>query len=109
MLLLALSDAAWTEQWLSTQTLKPYTSHTVTDPDQLRTELAQIRIQRWAISEQQLELGMRGIAVPLIDHRGDLVGALNVTMPMGTETSDNAAKRVLPVLNETARAMRNLL
>jgi IclR family pca regulon transcriptional regulator len=109
MLLLALSDSAWIEHWLATQTLKAYTSHTITSRDRLRIELARIRAQGWSISEQQLELGARGIAVPLMDHRGDLVGALNVTMPMGHESSDDAVRRVLPVLLETARAMRNLI
>ena len=109
MLLLALGDVAQVGQWLTTQQLKAYTSHTITSLQRLHVELARIRAQGWSLSEQQLELGMRGIAVPLQDHRGDLVGALNVTMPMGQESSDDAVKRVLPVLLETARAMRNLI
>jgi IclR family pca regulon transcriptional regulator len=47
--------------------------------------------------------------VPLIDRRSAVVGALNVTMPMGTESSEEATARVLPVLLETAKAMRNLI
>ena len=109
LLLLALGDAAQVGQWLTTQPLKAYTSHTITSLERLQVELARIRAQGWSLSEQQLELGMRGIAVPLQDHRGDLVGALNVTMPMGQESSDDAVKRVLPVLLETARAMRTLI
>lgn len=49
------------------------------------------------------------VAVPLIDRRGDLVGAPNVTMPMGHESTEDAVQRVLPVLLETARALRNLI
>jgi IclR family pca regulon transcriptional regulator len=109
MLLLALGDVVSVGQWLTTQQLKAYTSHTITSLERLQVELARIRAQGWSLSEQQLELGMRGIAVPLQDHRGDLVGALNVTMPMGQESSDDAVRRVLPVLLETARAMRNLI
>ena len=51
----------------------------------------------------------RRVAVPLLDRHGDLVGGLNVSMPMGHESSEDAVKRVLPVLQETARAMRNLI
>lgn len=109
MLLLALSDPAWINNWLATQELKAYTSYTIASKERLRIELERIRAQGWALSEQQLELGTRGIAVPLIDRRGDLVGALNVTMPMGHESSEDAVARVLPVLQETARAMRNLI
>lgn len=109
MLLLALSEPALVDEWLANHQLKPYTTHTVTDPAVLRAEIVRIRAQRWCISEQQLELDMRGIAVPLIDLRGDLIGALNVTMPMGKETAENAVRRVLPILQETARSMRNLI
>jgi IclR family pca regulon transcriptional regulator len=109
MLLLALSEPGWQEKWFASHELRPYTTHTVTDPALLRQEMVHIRAQRWCVSEQQLELDMRGIAVPLIDLRGELVGALNVTMPMGNESADNAVRRVLPILQETARAMRNLI
>jgi IclR family pca regulon transcriptional regulator len=109
MLMLALRDPAWLESWLASHELKAYTMYTINSKDRLRIELARIRQRGWAISEQQLELTYRGVAVPLIDRRGDLVGALNVTMPMGHESSEDAAARVLPVLQETARAMRNLI
>lgn len=109
MLMLALREPEWLENWLTNHELKPYTSYTIASKDRLRLELARIRAQGWAISEQQLELTYRGVAVPLMDRRGDLVGALNVTMPMGHESTEDAAARVLPVLQETARAMRNLI
>jgi IclR family pca regulon transcriptional regulator len=38
-----------------------------------------------------------------------LVGALNVTMPVGGEAAADAVKRVLPVLQETARSLRGLI
>jgi IclR family pca regulon transcriptional regulator len=109
LLMLALRDPQWLERWLAEHELKAYTSHTITSKDRLRLELARIRQQGWAISEQQLELNYRGVGVPLVDHHGDLVGALSVTTPMGHESSEDAVGRVLAVLQETARAMRNLL
>jgi IclR family pca regulon transcriptional regulator len=109
VLLLAMRQADWLERWLTEHELKAYTSHTIASKERLRLELARIRMQGWAVSEQQLELGFRGVAVPLIDHHGDMVGALSVTMPMGNESTEDATKRVLAVLQETARAMRNLL
>ena len=109
MLMLAMRPPEWLDNWLQHHELKAYTSYTIASKDRLRLELARIRQQGWAVSEQQLELIYRGVAVPLIDRRGDLVGALNVTMPMGHETREDAVARVLPVLQETARAMRNLI
>jgi len=109
MLMLSMREPDWLERWLTTHPLRAYTTHTIASKDRLRVELARIRQQGWAISEQQLELNHRGVAVPLIDRHSALVGALNVTMPMGNESTEDAATRVLPVLQETARAMRNLI
>ena len=109
MMLLALRGPKWLEEWLKTQELRTYTSHTITNTDRLRLELTRVRAQGWAMSEQQLELNYRGIAVPLRDRHGQVMGALSVTMPMGQESSEDALRRVINVLSETAQAMRNLI
>ena len=109
MLMLSLRDPVWAEQWLNECELKPFTSFTIASKERMRLELARVRAQGWAISEQQLNLDFRGIAVPLRDRHGDVVAALSVTMPMAHEPSEDAAARVLPVLRETAQAMRNLI
>lgn len=109
MLMLTLREHPPAHQWLKTAHLSTYTSHTITDRAQLQDEFARIRQQDWALSEQQLELNYRGIAVPLRDSKGQLLGALSVTMPIGQETTDNALGRVLNVLRETAQALRPLI
>jgi IclR family pca regulon transcriptional regulator len=109
MLMLALRDPAWLETWLANHELKAYTSYTIASKDRMRVELARVRAQGWALSEQQLELNHRGIAVPLRDRHGDVTAALSVTMPMGHESSEDVVVRVLGVLTETAQAMRNLI
>ncbi len=109
LLLLALRDDRVLDHWLATRELKAYTSFTVTDRAELRAVLMRIRTQGWALSEQQLELSYRGIAVPLRNLKGEAIAALSVTMPMGQESGPDAVDRVLPVLRDTAQAMRNLV
>ena len=109
MLMLALREPAWLEQWLGSHDLKAYTSFSIASKDKLRGEVARVRSQGWALSEQQLELNCRGVAVPLRDRHGELLGALSVTMPMGQESGEDAVARVLSVLSETAQAMRHLI
>lgn len=109
MLMLALRPTEVNEAWLAQASLKPFTSYTITSKERLRVEFARIRAQGWSISEQQMDLGYRGIAVPLLDRDGVVAGGLNVSMPMGHESSEDAVARVLPVLQETAGAMRNLI
>jgi DNA-binding IclR family transcriptional regulator len=45
----------------------------------------------------------------LRDRHGQVMGALSVTMPMGHESSEDAVRRVLNVLSETAQGMRQLV
>ena len=47
--------------------------------------MTRVSVNDWAMSEQQLEMNYRGIAVPLLDRHGDLVSGLNVSMPMGVD------------------------
>ncbi|MFT3812916.1 MAG: IclR family transcriptional regulator C-terminal domain-containing protein [Acidovorax sp.] len=109
MLMLALRSDAALEHWLASTPLAVFTPHTITRPDVMRKELARIRAQEWALSEQQLDLNSRGIAVPLRDRHGQLAGALNITMPIGRETTKDAVARVLPVLREAAQGLRGLI
>lgn len=109
MLMLALRSDEELQQWLATHTLSIFTPHTISSMELLLQEVARIRAQDWALSEQQLDLNSRGIAVPLRDRHGALSGALNITMPMGQEKREDAVTRVLPVLREAAQALRDLI
>jgi IclR family pca regulon transcriptional regulator len=109
MLMLALRPDEAVANWLQTHALTSFTPHTIASKERMELEFARIRAQGWALSEQQLDLNSRGIAVPLRDRHGTLAGALNITMPMGHESSEDAVARVLPVLSETAQALRNLI
>jgi IclR family pca regulon transcriptional regulator len=108
-LLLALLGEEESEQWLAHNELKAFSSHTITDPARMRAELALIRKQDWALSEQQLDLAYRGVAVPLRDHKGNVHGALTVSMPIQNETTQEAVQRVLPVLRDVAQNLRPLI
>jgi IclR family pca regulon transcriptional regulator len=106
---MALQGADAVDVWLKKGRLRTFTSHTITDPDRLRQEMANIRAQDWCLSEQQLDLTYRGVSVPLRDHKGNIIAALSVSMPMQFESSQQAIDRVLPLLRETAQSLRQLL
>jgi IclR family pca regulon transcriptional regulator len=57
------------------------TPQTLTDPDAIMAELAQVRRQGYALIDQEVELGLRAIAVPLLNARGTVVAAVNVGVP----------------------------
>ena len=66
---------------LAASPLPARTPYTLTDPDAIMTALAQVRSQGYALIDQEVELGLRSIAVPLRKARGATLAALNVGVP----------------------------
>jgi IclR family pca regulon transcriptional regulator len=95
--------------WLNTTVLTPFTPHTLTNKVRLQEKIRQARADGFAVIEQQLQVGVRGIAVPMKDRHGEVVAALSTNMPMGKETTEAAINRVVHHLQETALAMLNVL
>ncbi|TPK59833.1 MULTISPECIES: IclR family transcriptional regulator C-terminal domain-containing protein [unclassified Mesorhizobium] len=63
---------------LSSHALPARTAHTLTDPDTILAELGRVRTQGFALIDQEVELGLRSIAVPLMTVRGTVIAAVNV-------------------------------
>lgn len=57
---------------------RPWTPRTLTAVDDLLVEIEQVRQQGYALIDQELEIGLRSIAVPLHDAQGRVVAAINV-------------------------------
>lgn len=109
MVMLACGEDAELEKWLQSHELRSFTTFTTPSKEALREKLMEFKRQGWALSEQQLELNFRGIAVPLLDRKNVVHGAISMTMPMNREETDHAIHRILPVLQEAARSLRPLL
>ena len=100
--LLAYLDPEELDQYFATQTLTAPTPNTVTDPDKLRKILHQIRLNGWALGDQEYEVGVRSISVPLIDRQGKVIAAMMVVAPASRATKPQLIKSFLPVLQEQA-------
>jgi len=78
VLLAGLSDDQL-EAYLGAATLAPLTERTIVDRDQLRAEVSRTRIRGWCMVDQELEHGVRSIAVPVHDASGRIVAAVNTS------------------------------
>ena len=85
------------------------TPRTLTDPDAIMAELARVRAQGFAVIDQEVELGLRSVAVPLANARGHVIAALNVGLAAGPEPVEDVAARLLPELLAVANHLRGLL
>lgn len=94
---------------IGTAPLPARTQQTLTDPQAIMAELARIRAQGFALIDQEVELGLRSIAVPLANARGRVIAALNVGLAAGPEPLAEIATRLVPALQEVAAQLRGLL
>lgn len=82
--------------------LAPLTVHTIADRTALLAELAEIRQRGYAISDQELAIGLRGVAAPIHDSHGRAVAAINVSGPTSTISRERLERELLPAVLATA-------
>lgn len=85
------------------------TGRTLTDPEAIMSELARVREQGYGVIDQEVEAGLRSIAVPLFGMRGQVVAALNAGFAAGPETMDEAVTRLLGQLRGVVADLRGSL
>ena len=56
--------------------------------------------------ENQYEIGLRGVSVPLRSSTGEVVGAISVSSTIASATTAGARARCVPALKAAAEALR---
>lgn len=102
--LLAGLASAQLEKYLSEVQMHALTPKTISEPGRLRPVLERVRSQGYAMVDQELEVGLRSMAVP-IRAGADVIAAINVSMHAGRRTADAARRELLPKLRATAAAI----
>lgn len=87
----------------------PYTPYTLTRISALKAELEKVREQGFSLNDQELEIGLRSLAVPITGQEGHVVAALNVGANAGQVSTEVFMQRILPVLREGAQELSLLL
>jgi IclR family pca regulon transcriptional regulator len=100
--LLAALAPADLDAYLARADLVALTRRTRTDPAEMRTMLADVAAQGYALVDQELEDGLRAIAVPIRGDRGQVTAALNISTHASRATLDTLRRTVLPRLLDVA-------
>jgi IclR family transcriptional regulator, pca regulon regulatory protein len=108
VLLAALSDSE-ALAILSKTELKANTPNTKTEPAVLMEEFRRIRVDGFAIIDQELEIGLCSIAVPVTNARGQTVAAINIGTPAALIPASEMAGRYLPLLRNAQQILRQVL
>ncbi|GGH45128.1 helix-turn-helix domain-containing protein [Frigidibacter albus] len=107
--LLAALPEAEVREMLAAHPPVARTSFTRTEPEAILAELAQVRAQGFALIDQEVELGLQSVAVPLLNMHGRAVAALNVGLAAGPTPLETTAEGLLPALRAVAAETRAVL
>jgi IclR family pca regulon transcriptional regulator len=102
-ILLADLPPAALDAYLARTALVGRTWRTVTTVKQLREKLAAVRRLGYSRTDQELELGLRSIAVPVNVPGQGVVAALNIGAPAARVSASDLIGRALPRLQTAAR------
>ena len=94
---------------LDASDLSPRTPRSLSDPDAIMARLEQVRADGYSVNDQEIELGLRSVAVPLLNAKGQTVAALNTGMAASLETPDTLVRTYLPPLLQVQSGLSRIL
>ena len=89
--------------------LPRHTPQTITDPDELRRELATVRARGWAEAVDEREIGVASLAAPIRDTSGAVVAAISIGAPGQPGSAPCRRKRLARVVVEAGEAVSRRL
>jgi IclR family transcriptional regulator, pca regulon regulatory protein len=101
--LLAGADDEARARYLRRVKLRRYTGRTITDRRALGAALDAVRAQGYAIVDQELELGLRACAVPIVGSDGRVIAALNTGVHASRADAATLKRDFVPVLKRAAQ------
>lgn len=99
--ILAYETSEFVEQLLPTM-LMAQTDNTITSPSQLQDVLVEARRQGFATSADELEVGIMGIAAPILDQNDQIQGALCVSGPSSRISPERQHDELVPLVRTMA-------
>ncbi|WP_148274619.1 IclR family transcriptional regulator PcaU [Advenella kashmirensis] len=108
-ILLAHLNAEEQLQWLEHFPLQRMTRFTQIDNTSFLALLREIQKQDWCYSSEEHELGVHALAVPVYGQQGKVIAALNIVSPTTKTTKKYLIQHILPLLQDTAREIRNVV
>jgi IclR family pca regulon transcriptional regulator len=94
---------------LMSRPVEHYTTHTISDPQALFDRIKADYGQGFSIVDEELERGLRSIAVPVVDRRGDVVAGLNVSTNSTRITRNHMREQFLPRLHNAAEQIASFM
>lgn len=89
--------------------LSPRTPFSLTDPIEIMDAIRSARETGYAVIDQEVETGLRSLAVPLSNSRGQVVAALNIGMAISQDPPEAMLDLYLPSLRKVQSGLQRML
>jgi IclR family pca regulon transcriptional regulator len=103
--LLAHLPEAELDAYLAAASLERLTERTIVDVDKVRRILSDVVKNGYALIDQELEQGVRSVAAPIHDARGNVVAAINVSAHAARVTLSRLQDEFVPALLDAAKCV----
>jgi len=80
VLMAFLPEPEW-DPIIAEEGLRRFTAHTITDGEELKAQLREVRNRGYAFSDQEVDREVRAVAAPILNLRGELIAGLTVAGP----------------------------
>jgi DNA-binding IclR family transcriptional regulator len=94
---------------LKTLEFKPLTPRTITSLDKFMDELEKVRKNGYAINDEELSIGNRAVAAPVLDREANAIAAINIAAPTPEYSKSQMEKILAPKVIKTAREISEAL
>lgn len=97
------------DSWFAGKTFRALTPKTITKPAQLRAKIDEVRRLGYSLVDDELELGLRMIAVPIRNAAGRAIAGLTMGAATGQVSLETLRKSYVPMLLEAASEIERKL
>lgn len=106
--ILAFQDEKEIDRILSTVELKSFTDKTITDVEEIKKQLQQVRENGYSVEDEEIEIGLGCIGAPIFDHKGNVSASLSCATPKMRLTEERIPEIIAGVKNTAAKISRSL-
>lgn len=110
--ILSFLPAEQQKKTISTIKMLPLTPKTITTCGQLEAELEKVQEKGFAIDDEEFSLGMRCLAAPIFNSKGEVVASMGISGPISrirTEQFDEYADIVKNIADELSKKLKYLI
>lgn len=96
------------QRYLASSALKAVTPNSILNPAEMQRELDLIKARGYAVSVEESSLGVSAVAAPILDHRGEAIGAVSISGPSFRLPPDRLHALGRDVIEATRRISGNV-